>query len=87
MALKIYGLVQGIGYRYSSQKEAKIRGFSGYVKNLSDGNIELVAEGEQADLQNFINWCYNGVGSAMISKIEQNWSQATSEFSGFVIRD
>lgn len=78
-------MVIGIGYRYSSQREAKRRGFSGYVRNLDDGTVELVAEGEEKDLQDFINWCYNGVGPAMVSKIDESWSEATGEFSDFKI--
>ncbi|MFA6410165.1 MAG: acylphosphatase [Candidatus Buchananbacteria bacterium] len=85
ITLKIHGLVQGVGYRYASQKEAKKRGFTGYVKNLANDTLELVAEGKEKDLQDFINWCYNGVGSAMVSEIKQNWSEATSEFSDFKI--
>lgn len=86
VTLKIFGLVQGIGYRYSARKEAKKRGFTGYVINHSDGSIKIVAEGEEQDLKDFIQWCYNGVGPAVVQKIEDRWSNATSEFSDFVIR-
>ena len=86
LTLKISGIVQGMGYRYSSQAEAKKRGFTGYVKNNDDGGVELVAEGEEKDLKNFVQWCYNGVGSATVYDIKQNWSEATGEFSDFVIR-
>lgn len=86
LTLKVYGLVQGIGYRYMSRNEAKKRGFSGYVQNSADGTVELVVEGEEEKLKDFINWCYNGIGSAQVHKIEQNWSEATSNFSNFVIK-
>ena len=86
LSLKIYGLVHGIGYRYSSQNEAKKRGFTGYVNNLDDGTVELIAEGQEKDLKQFIDWCYNGVGPAIVHKIDQSWSEATGEFSGFVIK-
>ena len=83
LTLKIFGLVQGIGFRYMSQIEAKKQGFTGYVKNLDDGAVELVAEGEETALKEFIAWCYNGVGPAQVTKIEENWSEATGEFSDF----
>lgn len=86
LTLKIHGLVQGMGYRYGSQNEAKKRGFSGYVRNLDDGTVELVAEGKEKNLKDFIIWCYNGVGLAMVHKIDQSWSDATGEFSDFVIK-
>ena len=84
--LKIYGMVQGIGYRYMSQKEAKKRGFTGYVTNMDDGNVEIIVQGPEEDLKDFVRWCYNGVGPAMVQKIDQNWSEVTSSFSDFVIR-
>ena len=86
LTLKIYGTVQGIGYRYTSRKEARKRGFTGYVRNLDDGAVEIVIEGEEKNLKDFIDWCYNGVGSAQVLNIEKNWSKPTSEFSDFVIR-
>lgn len=84
--LKIYGLVQGVGFRYWAQKEAKKSGFIGYVENLEDGAVGIVAEGEEKDLKNFINWCYNGVGTAQVSRIDQSWLEATGEFSDFKVR-
>lgn len=86
VTLKIHGLVQGIGYRYSTRQEAKRRGFTGYVRNAENGSVELVIEGEEKKLKDFINWCYNGVGPAQVYKIKQDWSEATGEFSDFVIR-
>ncbi len=86
LTLKIHGLVQGVGYRYVSRNEAKKRRFTGYVCNSDKGMVEIVAEGEEEDLKDFIQWCYNGVGPAMVQKIEQSWSEATGEFSDFEIK-
>ncbi|MAF13847.1 MAG: acylphosphatase [Parcubacteria group bacterium] len=86
LTLKIHGLVHGVGYRYSSQSMAKKKGYIGYVTNLDDGTVELVAEGKERSLKQFVNWCYNGVGPAIVHKIDQSWSEATGEFSDFVIK-
>lgn len=86
LTLQIYGLVQGVGYRYVSQLEAKKRGFTGQVNNLDDGSVKLVVEGPEKDLKEFADWCYNGVGPAQVRKVEQSWSDATGEFSDFVIK-
>lgn len=83
--LKITGIVQGVGYRYYAQKEAQKRGFTGYVRNTADGGVEVIAEGNEGDLKDFKNWCYNGVGSAIVQKIEASWAEATGEFSDFKI--
>jgi acylphosphatase len=85
LTLNIFGKVQGVGYRYLTQKEAEKRGFFGYVKNLEDGSVVIVAEGKEEDLRNFIDWCYNAVRSAMVEKIDQDWSEATSRFYVFKI--
>lgn len=86
LTLKIAGLVQGMGYRYTSQKEAQKRGFVGFVTNLNDSSVELVAEGKEKDLKDFIQWCYNGVGPAMVHYIDETWSAATGEFDDFMIK-
>lgn len=86
VSLKIIGLVQGINYRYLSQQQAQISGLVGYVKNLDDGSVELVVEGDASKLKKFVRWCYNGVGSATVLKIEENWSGETGEFSEFMIK-
>jgi acylphosphatase len=86
LTLQIAGLVQGVGYRYSAQGEARKRGLTGYVKNTAAGGIELVAEGEEPDLKDFSRWCYNGVSSAIVQKVIESWSEAAGDFSDFVIR-
>lgn len=86
LVLNVKGQVQGVGYRYSVQKEAKKRGFTGYVKNRDDDEVEIAAEGEEKDLQNFILFCYNGVGTAAVHRIDESWSEAAGVFSDFVIR-
>jgi len=84
--LNIIGLVQGIGYRYAVQKKAQKLGFTGYIRNMADGSVEVMAEGDEKALKSFIQWCYNGVGSASVQKIIKSWSEGTGEFSDFVIR-
>ena len=86
VTLKITGLVQGVGYRYVSSNKAKSWKLVGYVKNTADGGVEIVAEGEEDDLKNFIAWCYNGVGPAMVHNIDQSWSEATGVFDDFMIK-
>ena len=86
LVLTIQGRVQGVGYRYSVQNEARKHGFTGYVANQPDGLVLLVVEGPEQDLKNFIDWCYNGVRSARVQKVDQTWSEPTREFSDFVIK-
>ena len=85
VTLRITGLVQGVGYRFMSQKEAKRRQLSGTVRNCDNGSVEIIAEGEEAELKGFIQWCYNGVGPAQVHKIKEEWAEATGGLVGFVI--
>ncbi len=49
------GMVQGVGFRFTAEKLAKGLGLAGWVKNLRDGRVEVLCEGEEADLVSFIN--------------------------------
>ena len=86
VTLKVFGLVQGTGYRYTTRRAAHQRGLVGYVTNLDDGTVEIVAEGPVDDLKLFVEWCYNGVGAAVVQKVEPSWSVATGQFNDFVIK-
>ncbi len=79
----ISGRVQGVWYRASTQKKAQALGLSGWVRNLTDGRVELVAEGEQQHLQEFIDWCWHGPELAEVTEIKKEWSSASNEFSDF----
>lgn len=83
--LIIYGLVQGVGYRYSTLNYTKTNGILGYIRNTSDGAVEIVAEAEEKNLKDFINWCYNGVTMAQVKKIDVQWREATGEFEDFKV--
>ena len=76
------GRVQGVGFRYTTCAVAKNLAVTGYVKNLRDGSVELVAEGAPAEL----NRLTDGVADAMRGNIESATREdgpATGEFSRF----
>lgn len=52
----IYGRVQGVGFRYTTQYEAKKLGLTGYAKNLDDGSVEVVACGDEGQVEKLIQW-------------------------------
>lgn len=56
----IHGKVQGVGFRYSTQQEARRLGLSGYARNLDDGSVEVVACGEQEEVNALIDWLKAG---------------------------
>ncbi len=77
--------MQGVCYRVYARQEAMRLGVTGWVRNLSDGNVEVVAEGEEGPLADFIEWCRRGPSYASVAGVDEAFSQATGEFSGFEI--
>jgi len=84
--LTIFGLVQGVFYRATARDEARRRGLVGWVRNLPDGSVECVAEGEESDLAGFVAWCRHGPAGARVERIQEAWSNGTGEFRSFDVR-
>ena len=82
----IQGRVQGVCYRWSARDEAESLGAVGWVRNLPDGKVELVAEGSREALEKLISWCYAGPPAARVSDVKLDWLEPTGEFSEFSIR-
>ena len=67
--LRITGLVQAVGYRDSIADEARRHGVRGWVRNRSDGSVEAVLVGEDADVQNIIAWARRGPPSSRVDNV------------------
>ena len=80
------GEVQGIGFRYYVRELARSLGVCGWVKNLSDGRVEAVFEGEGKRVEEMIKFCRRGPPSADVSDVEVKWEDYKGEFSDFEIR-
>ena len=78
------GLVQGVGFRYTTYHISKRYRVSGYVKNLPDGRVELVAEGEPQEVERFVGEVSRVMGH-YIRRIERDTGPATGEFESFRI--
>ena len=81
--LIVTGRVQGVFYRASARDEAERLGLVGEVRNLPDGSVELLAEGEQAVLEELIAWCRRGPPMAQVSEVSIRWLPATGRLSSF----
>lgn len=84
--LIITGRVQGVFFRASAKAEALRLKLSGWVKNLPDGSVETVAEGNQDALKEYLRWCQKGPSAAHVTNVAVNWENATGEFTGFQIK-
>lgn len=65
----VYSRVQGVGFRYFTWKEAERIGIKGTVRNCVDGSVEIVAEGNDEQLQNFYNWLKVGPRTASVEQV------------------
>lgn len=79
------GQVQGVGFRYTARHLATRHRVGGYVRNLTDGRVEAVVEGDEAEVQRFID-AVNEEMSGCVRDVQCNDSPATGEFTRFEIR-
>lgn len=79
--MNIKGLVQGVSYRYNTVKVASSLGLSGTVKNLKDGSVEVVAEGEKRALADLVDWCKEGPTYARVARLHISWDEAQNDFN------
>jgi acylphosphatase len=84
--LVISGRVQGVGFRFSAYDEAKDLAVAGWVRNLPNGDVEILAEGSRGNLQMLAAWAHHGPPSAHVTQVREDWSESTGEFSEFRIR-
>lgn len=84
--VNIRGRVQGVSFRYYTQREAKQLGLTGWVRNENDGSVSVVAEGSEDDLNHLLDFLREGPRMAVVKDVSVNWSPVTNEFADFNIR-
>ncbi|MGZ4957981.1 MAG: acylphosphatase [Methylomonas sp.] len=82
----VKGRVQGVYFRAYTQKQAVKLNVSGFVRNLADGSVEIVASGEPDALRQLVSWCHKGPMLAKVSQVIANQYQSGEMFDGFEIR-
>jgi len=83
--LVVRGRVQGVFFRATAQREARQNGLTGWVKNRPDAAVEMVVEGEEDNVKDFLAWAQHGPSTARVDKVETKWRSYTGEFAGFRI--
>ena len=83
MAVKkvfISGKVQGVGFRFHAHEEAVKLGLKGWVRNLSDGRVEILVSGNEKEIKDMIKWAHRGPQTARVEKVEvQDTNEAPTE--------
>jgi|Deesub1362B_J571_1020462.scaffolds.fasta_scaffold00032_39 acylphosphatase len=82
----ISGRVQGVFFRAFTQERAEFYGITGWVKNLPDGRVEAVAEGDEEVLKEWIKDLWKGPPAARVDNVEEIWEEHKGEFKRFEIR-
>lgn len=80
------GRVQGVFFRANCEKEASRLGLSGFVRNLSNGEVEAIFEGNKETIEEAIEWNKTSQPHAVVRDAEIEWGKATGEFRGFLRR-
>ena len=81
----ISGEVQGVGYRFFAQRAAARHQVVGYVRNLPDGRVEAVAEGERSSVEAFLHDLATGPAWATVGNVEEINLEPTGAYSSFLI--
>lgn len=81
----IEGRVQGVFFRAETRAVAQTYHLTGWVKNLPDGRVEAVFEGEEDDVEKAVQWCRTGPPHALVTSVSVNREPFTGEFKNFSI--
>jgi acylphosphatase len=82
----VHGRVQGVNFRYYTQRRAVELELTGYVRNEWDGTVFVIAEGTRPALQDLLSFLHVGPRSAFVSQVDVQWHAPTGEFDRFEVR-
>ena len=82
----VTGRVQGVFFRQSTKVMAIKNNAKGWVRNLDDGRVEIVAQGETQDIENLAHWCKTGPANSRVDEFELSEENISDEFENFEVR-
>jgi acylphosphatase len=82
----VHGRVQGVSFRYYTQRRASELALTGYVRNLWDRTVEVVAEGARPALEELLAFLRVGPRAAFVTEVESRWLTPTGEYHRFEVR-
>jgi acylphosphatase len=83
--LRIYGRVQGVFFRSTMREVALELGVNGWVRNMPDGSVEAVVEGEREKVEELIKWAHRGPPLAKVERVEVRWESYRGDWKGFSV--
>ena len=85
LCMTIFGRVQGVYFRKSTQEQARERNITGWVRNRKDGTVEVLAQGTEDSLLSLLQWCEKGPRLAKVQRIDIDWITTGEKHSSFEI--
>jgi acylphosphatase len=82
----VSGKVQGVFFRENTREKAAEFGLNGFIRNLQNGKVEAIFEGEKEKIEKIIQWIKKGPETTQVENIEINWQNYKGEFKNFEIR-
>jgi acylphosphatase len=82
----VKGRVQGVGFRAFTARTAQMLGLRGWVRNVGNDRVEILAEGTREDLLRLLEAVRVGPRAAVVDEIQENWETPEGKFSGFNVR-
>ena len=79
----VNGRVQGVFFRQKTKQHAEGAGVTGWIRNLPDGRVEAVFEGEETAVKELEEYCHYGPPSAIVTNVDSTWEPYCGEFSDF----
>ncbi|MGS0679845.1 acylphosphatase [Shewanella sp. 125m-7] len=83
--IKVKGKVQGVSYRQNTLMQANALGVTGYVSNLSDGSVQILAQGGYLAVDKLISWCHIGAPMSQVSEVIVEEDEADDIYLDFSI--
>jgi acylphosphatase len=80
---RVEGMVQGVGFRFSTVHQARRLGVNGYVRNLWDGAVEVVAEGREEQLRQLERWLHHGPPGAIVRRVDSRYAPYQGVYRSF----
>jgi acylphosphatase len=84
--IEISGRVQGVGFRYFVHKKAEALNIKGWVKNTPRGSVEVMAQGDETDVETFIDYLRTGPSMARVTNLSKNQMPELENFNRFEVR-
>jgi acylphosphatase len=81
----VEGMVQGVNFRQSAARRARVLGLTGWIMNRPDRSVETVAEGPRNALEDYLAWLQHGPPAAVVRGVSARWETATGEFDRFKV--